>query len=134
MKKSNGFAALRSLKNEMENQDMTEKEKHVKEAWERRNKLVEKIGFTTPEDLIEYLMSGKRIIDRQGQSFQLVDGAVESIYEIYDECAGPCGFGKEYQTLAQFKKFVYGELVPIKEYTGDKWLPTWVKDEYLNTR
>ena len=130
MKKSNGFAALQSLKNEMHNRDMTEKEKRVKEAWKRRNKLMEKIGFVTPEDLIEYLMSGKRIIDRQGQSFQLVDGAVEFIYEIYDECAGPCGFGKTYQTLAQFKKFVYGELVPIKEYTGDKWLPTWVKDEY----
>lgn len=130
MKKSNGFAALQSLKNEMDNRDRIEKEKHVKEAWERRNKLMEKIGFTTPEELIEYLMSGKRITDRQGQSFQLVDGAVEAIYEIYDECAGPCGFGKNYQTLAQFKKFVYGELVPIKEYTGDKWLPTWVKDEY----
>ena len=130
MKKSNGFAALQSLKNEMDNRDMIEKEKRVKEAWERRNKLMEKIGFTTPDELIEYLMSGKRITDRQGQSFQLVDGAVEFIYEIYDECAGPCGFGKEYQTLAQFKKFVYGELAPFKEYTGDKWLPTWVKDDY----
>ena len=130
MKNSNGFAALQSLKNDMENRDMTEKERQVKEAWERRNKLMEKIGFVTPEEMIEYLMSGKRITDRQGQSFQLVDGAVEVIYEIYDECAGPCGFGKKYQTLAQFKKFVYGELVPIKDYTGDKWLPTWVKDEY----
>lgn len=130
MKKTNGFAALQSLKNEMDNRDKIEKEKQVKEAWERRNKLMEKIGFVTAEEMIDYLMSGKRITDRQGQSFQLVNGAVESIYEIYDECAGPCGFGKEYQTLAQFKKFVYGELVPIKEYTGDKWLPTWVKDEY----
>ena len=125
MKNSNGFKALQTLKEQYQ----IEHENHVKEAWERRNKLMEKIGFVTPEEMIEYLKSGKRIIDRQGQSFQLVDGAVESIYEIYDECAGPYGFGKKYQTLAQFKKFVYGELVPIKEYTGDKWLPTWVKDE-----
>jgi hypothetical protein len=130
MKKTNGFAALQSLKNEMDNRDKIEKEKRVKEAWERRNKLMEKIGFVTPDEMIDYIMRGKRITDRQGQSFQLVDGAVEFIYEIYDECAGPCGFGKTYQTLAQFKKFVYGELAPIKEYTGDKWLPTWVKDEY----
>lgn len=130
MKSSKGFAALEAMKNEMEAQRIAEHKQHVKEAWERRNKLMEKIGFVTPEEMIEYLMSGKRIIDGQGQSFQLVDGAVESIYEIYDECAGPCGFGKEYQTLAQFKKFVYGKLVPCKEYTGDKWLPTWVKDKY----
>jgi hypothetical protein len=63
---------------------------------------MEKIGFVTPEEMIEYLKSGKRIIDRQGQSFQLVDGAVESIYEIYDECAGSYGFDKKYQTIAQF--------------------------------
>ena len=130
MKSSKGFAALEAMKNEMEAQRIAEHKQLVKESWERRNKLMEKIGFVTPEEMIEYLKSGKRIIDGQGQSFQLVDGTVESIYEIYDECAGPCGFGKEYQTLAQFKKFVYGKLVPSKEYTGDKWLPTWVKDEY----
>lgn len=113
----------------MKEQYQIELKPHVKEAWERRNKLMEKIGFVTPEEMIEYLMSGKRIIDGQGQSFQLVDGAVESIYEIYDECEGQCGFGKDYQTLSQFKEFVYDKLVPIKEYTGDKWLPTWVKDE-----
>ena len=130
MKNTNGFAALEILKNEMETQRIAEHKQQVKEAWERRNKLMEKIGFVTPEEMIDYLMNGGRITDRQGQSFQLVDGAVEFIYEIYDECAGPCGFGKKYQTLAQFKKFVYGELVSFKEYTGDKWLPTWVKDEY----
>lgn len=113
----------------MKEQYQIELKPHVKEAWERRNKLMEKIGFVTPEEMIEYLMSGKRIIDGQGQSFQLVDGAVESIYEIYDGCKGQCGFGKDYQTLSQFKEFVYDKLVPIKEYTGDKWLPTWVKDE-----
>lgn len=132
MKKTNGFAALQSLKNEMDNRDMIEKEKHVKEAWERRNKLMEKVGFVTPEEMIDYLINGGRITDREGQYFRFENGMVEVIYEIYDEGAGPCGFGKTYQTLAQFKKFVYGELVPIKEYTGDKWLPTWVKDEYIN--
>ena len=129
MKNTKGFTALQSLKNEMNNRDMIEKEKRVKDAWERRNKLMEKIGFVTPEEMIDYIMNGGRITDRQGQYFRFENGVVEVIYEIYDECAGPCGFGKKYETLAQFKKFVYGKLVPCKDYTGDKWLPTWVKDE-----
>ena len=129
MKNTKGFTALQSLKNEMNNRDMIEKEKRVKDEWERRNKLMEKIGFVTPEEMIDYIMNGGRITDRQGQYFRFENGVVEVIYEIYDECAGTCGFGKKYETLAQFKKFVYGELAPIKEYTGDKWLPTWVKDE-----
>lgn len=129
MKGSKGFAALEALKNEMDNQRRIENEKHVKKMWERRNKLMEKVGFVTPEEMIDYLINGGRITDREGQSFQFVNGAVEIIYEIYDECAGPLGFGKKYQTLAQFKKFVYSVLVKHKEQTGDKWMPTWVKDE-----
>lgn len=130
MKGSKGFAALEALKNEMENQQRVEHEKYVKEMWERRNKLMEKVGFVTPEEMIDYLMSGKKIVDREGQSFRLIDGMVEVIYEIYDEYAGPQGYGKKYQTLATFKKFVYGVLAKHKEQTGDKWMPTWVKDEY----
>ena len=130
MKKSNGFAALQSLKNDMENRDMTEKERQVKEAWERRNKLMEKIGFVTPEEMIEYLIKGGRITDREGQYFRYENGLVEVIYEIYDEGAGPQGFGRKYETLDEFKDFVYNILVKHKEYTGDKWLPTWVKDKH----
>ena len=80
----------------------------------------------TPEEMIDYLMSGKKIVDRTGQSFQFVDGAVEFIYEIYDEGAGPQGFGKKYQTLAQFKKFIYGTL---NENKDGEWMPIWVKEE-----
>ena len=125
MKNSKGFESLQSLKTEMDNQRKAE-EKY----WhERRNSLMEKIGFTTPEEMIEYLMSGKKIVDRQGQSFQLVDGAVEMIYEIYDECAGSMGYGKKIQTIESFKNFVYGVLAKHKEIDDDKWLPIWVKEE-----
>jgi hypothetical protein len=130
MKSSNGFAALEALKNEMETQRRIEHENRVKEAWERRNKLMEKVGFVTPEEMIDYIMRGGRITDREGQYFRLVDGMVEMIYEIYDEGAGPLGFGKKYKTLDEFKDFVYNILVKHREYNGDKWLPTWVKDEY----
>lgn len=130
MKSSKGFAALEVMKNEMEAQRIAEHKQHVKEAWERRNKLMEKVGFVTPEEMIDYLMNGGRITDREGQYFRLVDGAVEMVYEVYDEYAGPQGFAKKYQTLADFKKFVYGVLAKHKEQNGDKWLPTWVKDEY----
>ena len=130
MKSSKGFAALEAMKNEMEAQRIAEHKQHVKEAWERRNKLMEKIGFVTPEEMIDYIINGGRITDREGQYFRLVDGMVEVIYEIYDEDTGHRGFDRKYESLAQFKKFVYGKLVPCKEYTGDKWLPTWVKDEY----
>lgn len=130
MKNSNGFASLQVLKNEMDNRDMIEKEKQVKEAWERRDKLMEKIGFVTPEEMIDYLMNGGRITDREGQYFRFENGMVEVIYEIYDECAGPQGFGRKYETLDEFKDFVYNVLVKHREYNGDKWLPTWVKDEY----
>lgn len=129
MKGSKGFAALEALKNEMENQLRIEKENYVKEMWERRNKLMEKVGFVTPEDMIDYLTNGGRITDREGQYFKFENGLVEMIYEVYDEYAGPQGFAKKYQTLADFKKFVYGVLAKHKEKTGDKWLPTWVKDE-----
>jgi hypothetical protein len=98
--------------------------------WERRNKLMEKVGFVTPEEMIDYLMNGGRITDREGQYFSFENGIVEMIYEVYDEYSGPQGFAKKYQTLADFKKFVYGVLAKHKEQTGDKWMPTWVKDEY----
>lgn len=129
MKNSNGFESLQSLKTEMDNQRKAEEKYWHDEMQKRRNSLMEKIGFTTPEEMIDYLMSGKKIVDRQGQSFQLVDGAVEMIYEIYDECAGSMGYGKKTQTIASFKNFVYGVLAKHKEIDDDKWLPIWVKEE-----
>jgi len=125
MKNSNGFKALQTLKEQYQ----IERENHVKEAWERRNKLMEKIGFVTPEEMIDYLIKGGRITDREGQYFRFENGMVEMIYEIYDEGAGPQGFGKKYESIDEFKDFVYNILVKHREYTGDKWLPTWVKDE-----
>jgi hypothetical protein len=130
MKGSKGFASLQVLKNEMDNQRKAEELRWRKEMKERRNKLMERVGFVTPEEMINYIMRGGRITDREGQYFRLVDGMVEMIYEIYDEGAGPLGFGRKYKTLADFKKFVYGVLAKHKEQTGDKWMPTWVKDEY----
>ena len=130
MKSSKGFAALETMKNEMEAQRIAEHKQRVKEAWERRNKLMEKIGFVTPEEMIDYLMNGGRITDREGQYFRFENGMVEVIYEIYDEGAGPQGFGRKYETLDEFKDFVYNILVKHREYNGDKWLPTWVKDKY----
>ena len=129
MKNSKGFESLQSLKTEMDNQRKAEEKYWHDEMQKRRNSLMERIGFTTPEEMIDYLMSGKKIVDRQGQSFQLIDGAVEMIYEIYDECAGPMGYGKKIQTIASFKKFVYGVLAKHKEIDDDKWLPIWVKEE-----
>lgn len=129
MKNSKGFESLQSLKAEMDNQRKAEEKCWHDEMQKRRNSLMEKIGFTTPEEMIEYLMSGKKIVDRQGQSFQLVDGAVEMIYEIYDECAGSMGYGKNIQTIESFKNFVYGVLAKHKEIDDDKWLPIWVKEE-----
>jgi hypothetical protein len=126
MKGSKGFVALEVLKNEMDNQRKAEELRWHEEMTKRHDELMQKRGFHTPEEMIDYLMSGKKIVDRTGQSFQFVDGAVEFIYEIYDECAGHQGFGKQYQTLAQFKNFVYGTL---NENKDGEWLPIWVKDE-----
>lgn len=126
MKGSKGFAALEALKNEFEIQREAEELRWHEEMVKRHDELMQKRGFHTPEEMIDYLMSGKKIVDRTGQSFQFVDGAVEFIYEIYDEGAGPQGFGKKYQTLAQFKKFIYGTL---NENKDGEWMPIWVKEE-----
>ena len=126
MKGSKGFAALEALKNEMEIQHKDDELRRHNEMVKRHNELMQKRGFHTPKEMIDYLMSGKKIVDRTGQSFQFVDGAVEFIYEIFDDAAGPLGFGKKYKTLAQFKKFVYCVLDKNKD---DEWMPTWVKDE-----
>ena len=126
MKHSNGFAALEALKNEMETIREVEELRWHKEMVKRHDELMQKRGFHTPDEMIDYLMSGKKIVDRTGQSFQFVDGAVEFIYEIFDDAAGHLGFGKKYKTLAQFKKFVYCVLDKNKD---DEWMPTWVKDE-----
>lgn len=131
MKSSKGFATLEALKNEMDEQRRAEEKARLDEMQKRKNALMEKAGFESPEEMIDYLMSGKKIVDREGQSFRLVDGMVEAIYEIYDEYAGPQGYGKKYQTLATFKKFVYGVLNKHKIESGDKWLPTWVKENYF---
>ena len=127
MKKTNGFAALQALKNEMEIERESTELRWTEEMNKRYQKRMEKRGFRSPEEMIDYLMSGKKIVDRTGQSFQFVNGAVEFVYEIYDECAGTQGFGKKYETLAQFKNFVYGVLNKNKD---SEWLPIWVKDEY----
>jgi hypothetical protein len=126
MKGSKGFAALEALKNEYDIQRKAEELRWHEEMVKRHDELMQKRGFHNPEEMIDYLMSGKKIVDRMGQSFQFVDGAVEFIYEIYDEGAGPQGFGKKYQTLAQFKKFVYGTL---NENKDGEWMPIWVKEE-----
>ena len=125
MKYSKGFAALEALKNDMEVQREAEELRWHELMVKRHDELMRERGFHTPEEMIDYLMSGKKIVDREGQSFQFVDGVVEFVYEIYNECAGPQGFGKQYQTLAQFKKFVYGTL---NENKDGEWMPIWVKD------
>lgn len=126
MKDSKGFAALQALKNEMVIEREAEELRWSEEMNRRYEERMQKRGFRSPEEMIDYLISGKKIVDRAGQSFQFVDGAVEFIYEIYDEGAGPQGFGKQYQTLAQFKKFVYGTL---NENKDGEWMPVWVKEE-----
>ena len=126
MKNSNGFAALQALKNEMEIERETAELRWNEEMNKRYQERMEKRGFRSPEEMIDYLMSGKKIVDRDGQSFQFVDGAVEFVYEVYDECVGPQGFGKKYETLAQFKQFVYGVLDKNKD---GEWMPNWLKEE-----
>ena len=129
MKSSKGFAALQKLKTEMEIERKEEELHWHNEMNKRYQERMEKRGFRSPEEMIDYLMSGKKIVDASGQSLQFVDGAVEFIYEVYDECAGPQGFGKKYETLDEFKDFVY-TLEKHREYNGDKWLPNWLKYEY----
>ena len=107
MKGTKGFAVLQSLKNKMTIEREAAELRWTEEMNKRYQERMEKRGFHSPEEMIDYLMSGKKIVDRDGQSFQLIDGAVEFVYEVYDECAGPQGFGKKYETLAQFKNFVY---------------------------
>lgn len=126
MKNSNGFAALQALKNEMTIEREVEELRWNEEMNRRHQERMEKRGFRSPEEMIDYLMSGKKIVDRTGQSFQFVDGAVEFIYEVYDEFDGHQGFGKKYETLAQFKQFVYGVL--DKNKYGE-WMPNWLKEE-----
>lgn len=131
MKSSKGFAALQKLKTEMESK-RKEDELHWHDEMNRRyQERMEKRGFRSPEEMIDYLMSGKKIVDDTGQSFKFIDGdvgAVEFVYEVYDECAGPQGFGKKYKTLDDFEDFVY-TLEKHRKYNGDKWLPVWLKGE-----
>ena len=130
MKNSNGFAALQALKTEMEIERKEEELHWHDEMNKRYQERMEKRGFRSPEEMIDYLMSGKKIVDDTGRSFQFIDGdveAVEFIYEVYDECAGPQGFGKKYKTLDDFEDFVY-TLEKHRKYNGDKWLPVWIKD------
>ena len=130
MKSSKGFAALQALKNEMTIEREAAELRWNAEMNRRYQERMEKRGFRSPEEMIDYLVNGGRITDREGQYFRFENGMVEVIYEIYDECAGPQGFGRKYETLDEFKDFVYNVLVKHREYNGDKWLPTWVKDEY----
>jgi hypothetical protein len=126
MKNSIGFAALQALKNEIVIEREAEELRWHEEMVKRRNEFMQKRGFRSPKEMINYLMSGKKIVDEIGQSFQFVDGAVEFIYEIYDEGAGPLGFGKKHKTLAQFKQFVYGVL---NKHKDGEWMPVWLKEE-----
>ena len=131
MKNSKGFAALQKLKTEMEIERKEEELYWHDEMNKRHQEIMEKRGFRSPEEMIDYLMSGKKIVDDTGQSFRFIDGdvgAVEFIYEVYDECAGPQGFGKKYKTLDDFEDFAY-TLENHRKYNGDKWLPVWLKEE-----
>ena len=131
MKSSKGFAALQKLKTEMEIERKEEELYWHDEMNKRHQEIMEKRGFRSPEEMIDYLMSGKKIVDDTGQSFRFIDGdvgAVEFIYEVYDECAGPQGFGKKYKTLDDFEDFAY-TLENHRKYNGDKWLPVWLKEE-----
>ena len=130
MKNSNGFAALQALKTEMEIERKEEELYWHDEMNKRYQERMEKRGFRSPEEMIDYLMSGKKIVDDTGQSFKFIDGdvgAVEFVYEVYDECAGHQGFGRKYKTLDDFEDFVY-TLEKHRKYNGDKWLPVWIKD------
>ena len=131
MKNSKGFAVLQTLKNEMEIERKEEELHWHDEMNKRYQERMEKRGFLSPEEMIDYIMSGKKIVDDTGQSFQFIDGdvgAVEFVYEVYDECAGPQGFGRKYKTLDDFEDFVY-TLEKHRKYNGDKRLPIWLKDE-----
>ena len=126
MKGTKGFVVLQKLKNEMTIEREADELRWSEEMDRRYQERLDKRGFRSPEEMIDYLISGKKIVDRDGQSFQLVDGAVEFIYEVFDECAGPQGFGKKYETLEQFKNFVYEVLNKNKD---GEWMPNWLKEE-----
>lgn len=128
MKGTKGFAVLQALKNKMTIEREAAELRWTEEMNKRYQERMEKRGFHSPEEMIDYLMSGKKIVDRDGQSFQLIDGAVEFVYEVYDECAGPQGFGKKYKTLAQFKNFVYEVL---NKHKDGEWMPNWLKEEEI---
>ena len=128
MKGTKGFEALQKLKNEMIIEREAAELRWSEEMDRRYQERMGKRGFHSPEEMIDYLISGKKIVDRTGQSFQLVDGAVEFVYEVYDECAGPQGFGKKYETLEQFKRFVYEVLNKNKD---GEWMPSWLKEEEI---
>lgn len=100
MKNTKGFAALQALKNEMTIEREVTELRWSEEMNRRYQERMEKRGFRSPEEMIDYLMSGKKIVDRTGQSYQFVDGAVEFVHEVYDEYTGTLGFGKKYETLA----------------------------------
>lgn len=73
MKGTKGFAALQALKNEMTIERETAELRWTEGMNKRYQERMEKRGFRSPDEMIDYLMSGKKIIDRDGQSFQLVE-------------------------------------------------------------
>lgn len=128
MLNSKGFQALEALKEKLEAERLAEQEQLIKESEMRQKAFNEKYGFRNAEELIDYIKSGKKVVsDFDGDSFQMVDGAIEHIYMAYNDIDMPIGRECKYKTFADFKKWVYAVLETGRDRNYG-YIPSWFKE------
>lgn len=120
-----GIEKLQSIKNEYDEIRALE-EKERRRIWQEER---EKYGFRSAQELIDWVYSGKRIsIHSTGDYMELENDKIVHVFMDFDDCVGPLGWTKAYQSKECFENWVKTVLVESM-YNG--YIDFWYKDKDL---
>ena len=105
VKYSKGSKTLADLKNPL---DKAYDQEVANRAWNAAPRLTHAGFFTHAQEMIDYILSGKRIVadDDPNEFFQLRDGKVFHKYLEYNDIDMPRGYSGRYESIEEFKNWV----------------------------
>lgn len=86
-----------------------EKQRLIQKSLDRKKKHNLKYGFKSAQELINWVLSGKRIVNEQDtrENISLVNDKIRIVTEHYNDVDMPIGYIAEYKTIEEFKEWIF---------------------------
>lgn len=90
-------------------EEENKKQRLIQESLDRKKKHKLRYGFKSAQELINWVLSGKRIVNEQDtrENISLVDDKIRIVTEHYNDIDMPIGYIAEYKTIEEFKNWIF---------------------------